>query len=81
MTGKQPHEHGRDGTHPAKRHQMENPEKYGQTPSEVSKHRGAPHPGVKERDAGTKDSGGIKGGERAKPGQMAGDEDKPAKED
>jgi len=68
MTGKQPHEHGRDGKHPAKRHQMENPEEYGQVPGEVS-HREPSHPGVADRPAGAKESGGVKGGEQAKPGK------------
>ena len=81
MTGRKPHEHGRDGKHPVKRHQMENPEAYGQVPSKVSTRHAPPHPGVRERDAGTGKSGGVKGGEYAKPGQMPGDEDKSAKDD
>ena len=75
-----PHEHGRDGKHPVKRRQMENPEAYGQVPPGAP-HRGPSHPGVEERSAGTKNSGGIKGGEQAKPGQSARDEDKSAKDD
>ena len=78
MTKRKPH--ARDGEHPAKRRQMEHPEEYGQVQSKVSQ-RSSSHPGVKERPAGAKSSGSVKGGEHAKPGQMARDEDKSAKDD
>ncbi|HUO93803.1 MAG TPA: hypothetical protein VMU22_12815 [Rhizomicrobium sp.] len=71
----------RDGRHPDKRRQMERPEEYGQVRSGVSKRDFPPHPGTKERVAGTRHTGRVKGGEQAKPGQMPGDEDKSAKED
>jgi hypothetical protein len=77
MTARKPK---RDGGHPAKRRQMEQAEEYGQVSSKVSP-RGPSHPGVKERPAGARSSGSVKGGERAKPGQMTGDEDKSAKDD
>ena len=74
--------HGtRDGKHPDKRRQMEQPEEYGQVASNVSKDKGRPHPGTKERMPGAPRSGAVKGGEHAKPGQMSGDEDKSAKDD
>jgi hypothetical protein len=79
-TGKRPPNVSRDGKEPAKRRQMEEPEQYGQVASKVSKDSGPSHPGIKARAAGTKHSGGVKGGERTKPGQMAGDEDKSAKD-
>ncbi len=81
MTAKRPHSVSRDGNHPAKRRQMEQPEEYGQVASNVSKGAGPSHPGTKTRPAGAGHSGGIKGGERAKPGQMARDEDKSAKDE
>jgi hypothetical protein len=79
-TGKRPHDVSRDGKEPAKRRQMEEPEQYGQVASKVSKGSGPSHPGTKARSAGAGQSGSVKGGERTKPGQMAGDEDKSAKD-
>lgn len=81
MTAKRPQSVSRDGTHPVKRRQMEEPEEYGQVASKASRQAGPSHPGTKERAAGARRSGSVKGGERAKPGQMAGDEDKSAKDD
>ena len=78
---KRPHNVSRDGQQPAKRRQMERPEEYGQVASKVSKGAGPSHPGIKTRAAGAARSGAIKGGERAKPGQMARDEDKSAKDE
>jgi hypothetical protein len=80
MTAKRPHNVSRDGQQPAKRRQMEEPEEYGQVASNTSKRAGPSHPGIKTRAAGASQSGSVKGGERTKPGQMAGDEDKSAKD-
>jgi hypothetical protein len=80
MTGKRSHSISRDGENPVKRRQMEQPEEYGQVASKVSKGTEPSHPGTRAREAGASQSGSVKGGESAKPGQMAGDEDKSAKD-